>query len=280
MQNCKVSGVKYAVAVERTYSTLRSPNNPAKFAASSHITLDEIKRTFPILSEQNKHLYITRNTQEAAQVLMSMYNSLSDLNPVKHYIKTYCLHLLSWESLVQKSNLPGDFLDYEVERVSCAKRYATDKGSNTKHTSSEKIKKGHPSLYKFFDRYRHISIKKAAELGKAGCYIFLNLINNQYYIGSAICLNSRYKNHKVNSVRPDRGGDNVLYLAVRELGWRCFIWKPLILTTNHINNFVSHNPGYELDLESLFILRAFTQFEVRVYEQALLTHFSRLRLLN
>ncbi len=102
-----------------------------------------------------------------------------------------------------------------MERVSCAKRSATnsnnalhyihnqgDKGSNTNHTSSEKIKKGHPSLYK----------------GKAGCYIFLNLINNQYYIGSAICLNSRYKNHKVNSVRPDRGGDNVLYLAVRELG--------------------------------------------------------------
>ena len=87
-----------------------------------------------------------------------------------------------------------------MERVSCAKRSATDKGSDTKHT--EKIKKGHPSLYK----------------GKAGCYIFLNLINNQYYIGSAICLNSRYKNHKVNSVRPDRGGDNVLYLAVRELG--------------------------------------------------------------
>ena len=50
---------------------------------------------YPVLSEQNKHLYITRNTQEAAQVLMSMYNSLSDLNPVKHYIKTYCLHLLS-----------------------------------------------------------------------------------------------------------------------------------------------------------------------------------------
>jgi hypothetical protein len=150
MQNCKVSGVKYAVTVERTYSTLRSPNNPANFASSSHITLYEIKRTFPILSEfrvwtstevhirnvlrwrssQNKHLYITRNTQQAAQVLMTsgrlwlegalrarMYNSLSspygarfiseprsrfahetDLNPplrIKQYIKTYCLHLLS-----------------------------------------------------------------------------------------------------------------------------------------------------------------------------------------
>ncbi len=95
MQNCKVSGVKFAVTVERTYSTLRSHNNPANFAASSHITLDEIKRTFSVLSEQNKHLYITRNTQEAAQVLTCMYNSLSDLNPVKHYIKTYSLHLLS-----------------------------------------------------------------------------------------------------------------------------------------------------------------------------------------
>jgi hypothetical protein len=82
LRGCKVSGVKYAVTMERTYSTLRSSNNPANFAASSsQIILDEIKRTFPVLSEQNKHLYITRNTQEAAQVLMSMYNSLSDLNP-------------------------------------------------------------------------------------------------------------------------------------------------------------------------------------------------------
>ena len=69
---CKVSGVKYAVTMERTYSTLRSSNNPANFAASSQIILDEIKRTFPVLSsfyiyiyvniyiknEQNKHLYI------------------------------------------------------------------------------------------------------------------------------------------------------------------------------------------------------------------------------
>ena len=74
-----MSGVKFAATVERTYSSLRPLNNSANFATSSRITLDEIKRTFPVLSDQNKHLYITRNTQEAAQVLMSMYRFCSTL---------------------------------------------------------------------------------------------------------------------------------------------------------------------------------------------------------
>lgn len=120
-----------------------------------------------------------------------------------------------------------------------------------------KDKEGHPSLYK----------------GKSGCYAFLCLKSGSYYVGSAVCLYTRYRGHKVNSVRPKRGGDNALYLSVRELGWDCFIWKPLIITTNHINNFIQQNPEYELDLESLFILRAFTQFEARVYEQVILTHY-------
>ena len=116
--------------------------------------------------------------------------------------------------------------------------------------------KGHPSLYK----------------GESGCYVFL-FKRGYYYIGSAVCLHTRYKAHRVNSVRPDRGGDNALYLSVREFGWDCFVWKPLIITTNYINSFVKQNPGYELDLDSLFILRAFTQFEARVYEQTLLTKY-------
>ena len=55
---CKVSGVKYAVTMERTYSTLRSSNNPANFAASSQIILDEIKRTFPVLSSFYIYIYV------------------------------------------------------------------------------------------------------------------------------------------------------------------------------------------------------------------------------
>ncbi|GAA4798453.1 hypothetical protein GCM10023329_58550 [Streptomyces sanyensis] len=42
------------------------------------------------------------------------------------------------------------------------------------------------------------------------------------YIGSAVCLYTRYNSHKVNSTRPERGGDNVLYLAVRKFKIRYF----------------------------------------------------------
>jgi hypothetical protein len=63
-----------------------------------------------------------------------------------------------------------------------------------------KDKNGHPGLYK----------------GKSGCYVFLCLENGSYYIGSPVCLYTRYKSHKVNSIRPDRGGDTALYLSVRE----------------------------------------------------------------
>lgn len=79
---------------------------------------------------------------------------------------------------------------------------------------------------------------------------------------------SRYK---VNSIRP--GGNNALYSLVSEFGWDRFIWKPLIITTNHINSFIQQNPEIELGLDLLFILRSFTQFEARFYEQAFLTHY-------
>lgn len=163
----------------RNYSTLRSNRNENQTQVDSSCSdLDDIKRTFPALLEQNKH--VTKNVQEATQVLINMYNSLSDSSPVKQYLKIYCLHLLNLKDLADKGYI-GDFVDYAMD---------------------SKDKKGHPSLYQ----------------GNSGCYLFLNLNLGIFYIGSAICLYTRFKSHKVNSMRPERGGDNAFYLAVRELG--------------------------------------------------------------
>lgn len=85
---------------------------------------------------------------------------------------------------------------------------------------------------------------------------------------------------KVNRIRPDRCGDNALYSSLRKFGcgwgcgWHHFLWKSLMITTNHINNFLQQNLEIELNLDSLFILRFFTQFEGGVYEQVLLIHYS------
>ena len=80
-----------------------------------------------------------------------------------------------------KEITPRDFPDYKVDGPD---------------------KQGHPSLY----------------TGVPGCYAFLCLKTGEYYVGSAICLNTRYKAHKVNSSRPERGGSNSLYLSVQKHG--------------------------------------------------------------
>jgi len=165
-----------------------------------------------------------------------MYDSLTD-PVVKLYMKNNCLHLMSLGKHSKGITFnKRNFLDYGVD------------GQD---------KQGHPSLY----------------TGESGCYAFLCLKTGDYYVGSAVCLNTRYKAHKVNSSRPERGGSNSLYLSVRKHGWHNFIWRPLIITNNYISSFTKLNPEHELSLESLFILRSVTQFEARLYEQILLTQF-------
>jgi hypothetical protein len=48
----------------------------------------------------------------------------------------------------------------------------------------------------------------------------------------------------------------------------------MIITTNHMSKILQENPGLVLNLDSLDILRSFTQFEARVYEQAILSHYN------
>jgi hypothetical protein len=48
---------------------------------------------------------------------------------------------------------------------------------------------------KFFDRYRHISIKKAAELGKAGIYKLTNKLTGDIYVGQSWDLGKRFTNY-------------------------------------------------------------------------------------
>lgn len=173
-----------------------------------------------------------------------MYHSLDDSDPLKQYLKNNCDSLLNLDCIQKNLNLLDN---YEVE---------------------SKNNKGHPSLYK----------------GQSGCYIFYCKKTNSLYIGSAVCFYTRFKGHKVNSYRPNRGGYNALYRSVGDLGWNNFIWKPggspprrggpILITNNHIHKFTSLNPGLETNLNVLFILRAFTQFEARIFEQGLITQFS------
>jgi hypothetical protein len=107
-------------------------------------------------------------------------------------------------------------------------------------------------------------------LGKAGCYMFTNCKNNFQYIGSAIDLFTWYQTHIINSNRSKK--INPLYNSVKSFGWDQFIWNPIIIFPNHYLEYFKHNLE-NLSLKYKYILQSFTQFESRIYEQALISHY-------
>jgi hypothetical protein len=120
--------------------------------------------------------------------------------------------------------------------------------------------------------------------GMSGCYLFTNIVTNQQYIGSSIDLYNRFKSHKINSIRPHRGGNTPLYKSVKLYTWANFSWTPIYISTNHITAFLktknkeSLNANYlkllnqeMLSDQEIYILRSFTQFEARIYEQSIIT---------
>ena len=72
----------------RKYSTSELPKTRIK------LNLNNFYEPSPGLSEENKHLYMTKNIQDASQVLKDMYNNLAESNPVKYYLHKNCLRLL------------------------------------------------------------------------------------------------------------------------------------------------------------------------------------------
>jgi hypothetical protein len=53
-----------------------------------------------------------------------------------------------------------------------------------------------------------------------------------------------------------------------------FIWQPFVITTNHYTEFFKLNLDLDIIyLEHQYILRSFTQFEARIFEQALISYY-------
>ena len=69
--------------------------------------------------------------------------------------------------------------------------------------------------------------------------------NQEYicYIGSATDLNTRYNIHKTNSTRSSekKNLETPFYASLRNLGWKNFIWRPIVITTNHYAEFFKTN---------------------------------------
>lgn len=171
-----------------------------------------------------------------------MVTSLSDSSKVKIYLQKECSYMLKYLKGNTGIYMDADFpiTEYQVDLAS-------------------------------LDGMKKVS--KYSGIG--GVYLFSHKEQNDFYIGSAIDFYTRFKSHQTNSIRPNRGGNSKFYRYLRENGnWSSFNWCIVKSTPNHIINFVQKNPSIILNSMELNILLYFTQFEVRIYEQALLSYYS------
>ena len=93
--------------------------------------------------------------------------------------------------------------------------------------------------------------------------------SNKFYIGSTTNLDARFFNHysdaakKIIKNRP-------LYSEVYKVGgFNNFLWDHTVSTTNYFQKFIQNNLEYTNDYKVFRVLQTFTQYEARIYEQAL-----------
>lgn len=96
----------------------------------------------------------------------------------------------------------------------------------------------------------------------------MNTATGLFYIGSAINLLTRLNAHfNVSTKR----AITTLYRAAVPLGWSNFTWSLLVNTTNYMFEY-ANSVSISITDEEAYILRSFTQFEARIFEQALLSY--------
>ena len=112
----------------------------------------------------------------------------------------------------------------------------------------------------------------------SGVYAFTCLSTSLKYVGSSSNVRIRLSEHMTDS-RPEKVGTNFFYNYVnRNKGWDNFAFSPLFTVTNYLtayhNWLVNKKLLLTIPLEYMEILDAFTQFKLRVVEQAILSKWS------
>jgi hypothetical protein len=118
---------------------------------------------------------------EAQKVLVRMFDSLPERDLLKFFLSKHCNHLL---------------------QLGFSKTGAMSSVPLTSYPVSSGISPVSPSSYTRL----------------AGVYAFTCVATGVLYIGSALCLNTRFKQHISDSSSPNRGGNNQFYRFVRSQG--------------------------------------------------------------
>jgi len=93
--------------------------------------------------------------------------------------------------------------------------------------------------------------------------------SGKFAIGSTTDFGSRFMNHYSYSTDP-KLANRLLYMEVNKVGgWDKFLWEPTVYTPNYYLYFIRDNLDYASDYKVFRVLQNYTQYEARIYEQAL-----------
>jgi len=183
--------------------------------------------------------YNTQNIVKAREVLIDMYNHFDEDSAVKVFLKINCAHLL--KAPTGDTGVCKNYFDLSNWNITNKSQLPT-KASN--------------SLFKSLP-------------SKTGVYTIFSIPSKNFYIGSTTDLEARIFNH-YSDAKSNNLISRPLYSEVHKVGgFNNFLWSPTVSTTNYFQKFILNNLEYTNDYKVFQVLQRFTQYEVRIYEQAL-----------
>lgn len=191
----------------------------------------------------------TDNMAKARLTLKAMYNhyvnSATGVDaPMKEFLQLNCIHLL--DAPTGNTGVPKDYFDSSNWVEGDKSRLSPDYSN---------------SLFNGLD-------------SQTGVYTLYSEPNQEFCIGSTTDFRTRFYNHYADSVKPHLV-NRLLYKEVNQLGgFQHFLWEPTVHTPNYLVDFLRDHLEYTQDYKVFRVLQTFTQYEARIYEQALQAHCS------
>lgn len=186
----------------------------------------------------------TDNIASARVALKAIYSHYSGDLAVNQYLRDHCLHLL--EAPTGDTGIPTD--DFNPSH------WTPSYKSQLTNTLSKVALKG-------FDY-------------QTGTYALYSVPSGDFYIGSTTNIVTRFMNHYSDSRDPFLS-HRLLYSEINAVGgFNNFLLDMVVGTPDHYLKFVQANLDYAGDTELWRSLQLFTQYEARIYEQAVQTWLS------
>lgn len=170
----------------------------------------------------------------ARKTLQEMFDHYPEDHELKKYLRKHCLHLLD--------------------------KPQGDTGLDISILES-------PNWPKMPSTYSASLIKELQNL--SGTYAIYSETSHNFCIGSTTDYGMRLYNHYADFLKPSLA-DRPLYSEIHRVGgWDKMAWKPLVNVSNYHLGFIKDNLEYTGDYTVFRVLQTFTQYEARIYEQAI-----------